>query len=762
MSDLYAHTGSDSDDPATWQTLVEHANEVARLASSFTARFGMGSWGYALGILHDAGKASEAFQRRLRGSRARVDHATAGAKIAIERFNSSGRLMAYALAGHHGGMPNGIKGEARASLDERLKGEIEPYDRFLKLVEEGEMVVPSTEELGVPLIPGRRFPEDTEKRLACKLFSFFVLDRMLHSCLTDADYLDTERFKTPERAAAREAHECATVAELVAILDEHMKTLMDSSPETPINDARHDVYDDCVSASMSAPGLYTLTVPTGGGKTLASMAFALKHAAAHAMDRVILAVPFTTVVEQSADVLKNIFGVKNILEHHSNYDFADLDDEEQLKQRLAIQNWDAPIIVTTNVQLFESLFSNRPGKSRKVHSMVNSVIVLDEAQTLPDFLLKPSLAMLEELCLGYGSSVVLCTATQPALEGLWPFDSQPREIIEHREAFEEAFGGRVSYEMMGEVEKCELVEQLSRCHQVLCVVGTKKAARALYDDVVARAVECGEVTDELCPCNDGYFHLSAFMVPAHRSTMLELIRARLKKGQRCIAISTQLVEAGVDVDFPEVYRELAGLDSVVQAAGRCNREGKSADGGKVHVFECFEDGARMKTGLWLETMKGIARNVIRANDGMVSEDLIKEFFERRYDSGDLDAEEILKVLTKKDILSTEFSKMPFEWVAQSYKIIDDVATPVFIPWGSEGRKLLKALLASEVPASMAMRLQRFTVDVPAWDLRGYEDEGAFDFIDPFRVLKEDGCRSFYRDDVGLVGVGQEVLDPLIS
>lgn len=764
MPEYYAHTGSDPDDVSTWQTLSEHANEVARRAEAFAGKFDMGWWGHTLGLLHDAGKVSTGFRRRLEGGKP-VDHATAGAKIAIDRYGTCGQFMAYALCGHHGGMPNGIersqcRSRARATssrtpLEGRLASELESYDAFFKLIEAGEIELPDPPQLGVPLRPRRAFAD-----MKSKAFSTFVLEHFLYSCLVDGDYLDTERFMTPEAAKARDSRNLSSMSELLAKLESHMAALMGTAEDTPVNRARRSVYEDCLKAAARPSGLYSLTVPTGGGKTLSSLAFGLRHAVEHGKDRIIIAVPFTTVTQQTAATLKEVFGAENVLEHHSTYDYRDLDDEEKVRQRLAVQNWDAPIVVTTNVQLFESLFSNKPGKSRKVHNIANSVIILDEAQTLPDSLLMPSLAMLEELVAGYGASVVLCTATQPALETLWPFGSQPREIVRSREALAEAFGGRVAYESLGALEQDDLVERLASCHEVLCVVGTRKRASMTYADVVAQAVERGELAEDELASDKGFFHLSAFMIPAHRGVMLKRIRERLKNKERCVVVSTQLVEAGVDIDFPEVYRELAGMDSIVQAAGRCNREGRLPQRGMVHVFECSIDGERQKTGEWLEKLKGIARDVIRANGGEVDESLIPAFFKTRYDTEDLDDKKIFKKLTSREMIAAAFTTMPIEQCALDYQIIEEDSVPVFVPWGDEGRKLLKELLGAENPASMAMRLQRFSVGVPVWKIDEYRQAEAVEELEPFFILKEDGCRSFYREDVGLVAAGEEVLELL--
>lgn len=763
MPEYYAHTGSDPEDVSTWQTLWDHANEVARRAEAFAEKFGMGVWGRALGLLHDAGKVSVGFRRRLEGGKP-VDHSTAGAKVAVDRYGVCGQFMAYALCGHHGGMPNGkiwsnhpsSDGKLlRTPLKDRLGGEIESYGAFSELVEAGQIDLPDAAQLGAPIRPGRTF-----ESAARKAFSMFVLEHFLYSSLVDGDYLDTERFMTPEASEAREARELASMEELLAKLESHMAELMDEAGDTSVNRARRSVYEDCLATAMQPPGLYTMTVPTGGGKTLSSMAFGLRHAVEQGMERVIVAIPYTSIVEQTAATLKAIFGAENVLEHHSNYDFRDLDDEEKAKQRLAIQNWDAPIVVTTNVQLFESLFSNKPGKSRKVHNMARSVVILDEAQTLPDKLLRPSLAMLEELAAGYGSSVVLCTATQPALEGLWPFGAEPREIVRRRDSFDEAFGGRVAYESLGTIGQADLVERIAARHEVLCVVGTRGLARSIYDDAVAQAVARGDLSDAKRAFDEGFFHLSAFMIPAHRSAMLERIRKRLARKERCVVVSTHLVEAGVDVDFPEVYRELAGLDSVVQAAGRCNREGRLPGAGTVHVFELSIDGERQKTETWLEKMKGIARDVIRENGGQVHEGLIPAFFKTRYDSECLDAKGIFQKTATSDLIWDRYQTMPFEQCALDYRIIEDDSVPVFVPWGDEGRALLKELIGSENPAGMAMRLQRFSVGVPIWSIEGYRKADAVEELEPFLILREDGCRSFYREDVGLVAVGEEVLELL--
>lgn len=761
--ELYAHTCI-SEELREPQPLADHLNAVADTASLFSARFGMGAWGRALGLLHDAGKSSRAAQLRLFGDPRSVDHATAGAKIAVERYNGkengamAGQLMAYAIAGHHGGQPNGVLSTrgadaGRTPLEARLAKEVEPFDAFFDLVDAGEITLPRPADLGVPLIPTRK--PAPANAVAANCFSTYVLGRMLYSSLVDADYLDTEYYMTPKVAAQRESRQCASVQQLRAMLAKALQSK--ARTDTTVNQARQAVLSDCLAAADYEPGLFSLTVPTGGGKTLSSLAFALKHAEVHGMDRVIIAIPFTSIVEQTAATLKSIFGTENVLEHHSNYDFSDFNEKDgPSAQRLATQSWDSPLVVTTNVQLFESLFACKPGKSRKIHNVAKSVIILDEAQTLPDNLLKPTLAMLEELTLAYGTSVVLCSATQPALDTLWPFGSQPREITIHTESFPKAFGSRVAYHNLGMLDGEELADRLAEEHQALCILGTKKGARWLYDEIARRLQESKSLDPDTSWAEEGLFHLSAAMTPSHRSKVLANIRQRLEDGERCIVVSTQLVEAGVDVDFPTVYRELAGIDSVVQAAGRCNREGRRS-GGSVYVFEYTIDGERQKTTPWLEAMKNISRMIIAENGDKVGDFLVEPFFRERHITyaERLDEKEVFKKLSSSDIARNRLTTIPFEQVASDYRIIDQDTDAIFIPRGTDGEAALQQLLAAEYPASLASRLQQHCVSVFPNAIADYQAAGALMEVEPFHILRPDRIADFYREDVGLLKPGEE-------
>lgn len=790
MQKWYAHTTA-SGAPETWQLLEDHLRNVADQAATFAAPFGYEHWGYALGILHDIGKATPAFQRRLMGSAEPVDHATAGAALALERYDTAegieGRLLAYALTGHHGGMPNGIVQEVggRTPLIERLiKQDAQgiPSSQLLQEISRMGLELPTYDDLDSIDIAGRI---KAAQERGCDLhvaqeqviFALSTLCRMLYSCLVDADYLDTERVMTPEIAHARQARSPESIEVLSAMLDAYMERLASSAPNTRVNRARASILHDCRSAASASKGIFTLSVPTGGGKTLSVMAFALRHALKHGCSRVIYASPFTSITGQTAEVFRSVFGDANVLEHHSNFDFDRLGDGRERQHRLAIQNWDAPIIVTTNVQLLESLYTNKPGACRKLHNIVNCIIVLDEAQTLPDGLLTATLAMLEELTFDFGVSAVLCTATQPALDNRWPFGSRPREIIRRREGFDEAFGRRTRFEYVRSITEEELANDLVTKDQVLCVVGTKTKARSLYEAVKC----CAREGDASCGTarSQGVYHLSANMTPLHRSELLGEVRARLHDGRRCIVVSTQLIEAGVDVDFPCAYRELAGLDSLFQTAGRCNREGRRSEG-IVTVFELEDDAARSSkpnekkmtplARTWLERMKGIARMLIDDHGGVIDESLVKPFFSERYgfEPELLDEREIYRELTNVQLVHSAYKTLRFETVAHRYKIIDDTAKTVFVPWGEAGLSLLNRLArcveAGATPASMAATLQRSSISVRADVYDALIRGGAIDAksFAPISVLHiVSGCSAFYSDEVGLLEPGEEEQKELI-
>lgn len=720
MDEYFAHTREDAPQEQ-WQLLIDHLSAVAERSASFASDFGAGEWARVLGMVHDVGKGSEAFQERLRGKPIQVDHATAGAQLLAKLYGVVGKQLAYAVAGHHGGIPNGATHSSgsggRSPLKARLEKQVEPYESFAETLE-----LPSFEALRseMPTPLQNVYAHDPKEHT----FDLTFLVRMLYSCLVDADFLDTEQFVEPKRAASR-GKKTLTLEEMKSQLDSKMASF--EKDGSPVNAARSDIHKVCLRAAFGKPGIYSLTIPTGSGKTLDSLDFALTHAIANGQRRIIYAIPFTSVVEQTAHTFKSMFGVESVLEHHSNYDYKDLDGDERaaVRQRLSMENWDAPLIVTTNVQLFESVYSDKPSRCRKNHNLAKSVIILDEVQSLPDEYLKPCLAALEELSRNYGTTVILCTATQPALDAVWPFGTVPTEIVPISQRHQELFEHRVKIEHVGELSIQDLVDKLVEEDQVLCIVSTRGAASRMYD----------EVAEVVGP--DGVFHLSASMTPNHRGKVLAEVEGRLKDGLPCKVISTQLIEAGVDIDFPTVFREVAGIDSIKQAAGRCNREGKR-DVGHVYVFEC-NDFAVVDRG-WLARMRALGLEVIQTNPHPFADDGVRQFFEARYGgSGSSEGVEDTDCLN----IMSDFSEsqyldgvgFPYESCGEDFRFIKDEQTTLFIPWGDEAQELLAAIRSGEVDISQSRKIQSYCIGVRSYAVRKLEAASAVTSYPPYLVLE---------------------------
>jgi CRISPR-associated endonuclease/helicase Cas3 len=564
---------------------------------------------------------------------------------------------------------------------------------------------------------------------------------MLFSCLVDADYLDTETFyEQVERRPTRRAAPPA-LAELRPKLDAYLADLAAQADATLVNRERATILAACREAAAARPGLFTLTVPTGGGKTLASLAFALEHALAHGLDRVIYVIPYTSIIEQNAAVFREALGAEAVLEHHSAFiDDPKARPEARDKLRLAMENWDAAVVVTTAVQFFESLFADRPARCRKLHNIARSVVILDEAQTLPLPLLRPCVAALDELARNYGTSIVLCTATQPALletddeEGSFKVGFRNvREIAPDPKRLYETFK-RVRVAQLGELNDDSLAARLRDHEQALCIVNTRAHARELYERIKSE---------------DGCYHLSALMCPKHRSARLDTIRGALKARQRCIVVSTSLVEAGVDVDFPVVYRAEAGLDSIAQAAGRCNREGRLSQG---RVFVFHPAGRR----LFGEQNRraGVAAGVFRRHDDPLALDAIESFFQEVYWSESagvqdgLDKKQILARLEERkgDLL------FPFEAIARDFTLIEDGMLPILIPFDRRSRHLLGKLRHAERAGRLARALQPYVVQLPPGQFNRLRADDAVQpvardrFGEQFWELVNE---SLYHRDIGL-------------
>ncbi len=510
--------------------------------------------------------------------------------------------------------------------------------------------------------------------------SSFFYTKMLFSALTDADWLDTEAYFNNRPVATAEID----LEELTWKLDTYVSRWGD--PKTDLNRRRCKIRQAAVEHKENSPGLFSMSVPTGGGKTVSSIAFALHHAVRHRLRRIIYVIPYCSILEQTQQVFEDIFGSEVITAHYSGAEYSAMEGQEDTRV-FSAENWEAPIILTTAVQFFESLYSNKPGKNRKLHNIAQSVIVFDEAQMLPTSFLRPCLAAVCELVDRYGCSAVLCTATQPAVEPLlreFLPESHLRELCPEPEAMYQAFR-RVSYLDDGMLSDEELVCRLQGRKQVLCVVNSRRQAQKLYRSLRAE---------------EGNYHLSTMMTPHDRKRNLREIRERLKNGQICRVISTSLIEAGVDVDFPEVYRALAGLDSIIQSGGRCNREGKrAASESHVHIFRTEAKAPRM-----LEQNISAAERTIRRYKQPDSPEAIHAYFSfllyTLKDKEQLDEKQIIE----------RAKNLQFKTVADAFRLIDGAGYTVYIPT-DEGAALTQELRQNGPTRALLRKLGQYGVNV---------------------------------------------------
>lgn len=716
---FYAHS-LENQPIEKWQPVEEHLENVAKLAGGFAGEFGATSWGYLAGLWHDLGKYDPEFQRYIRASTeasqetkpGKVNHSTAGGLLAVERFGKFGRILAYLIAGHHAGLPDWqSETSPQASLAYRLD-----QSQHLAAALAG----------GVPLSI-RELPQPTDKAKNGTELSRALWLRMLFSCLVDADFLDTESFMDRERAAHRGGY--PTLAELAPKFEKYMAKKTANAPVTEVNSIRTEVLAACRATASEKPGLFTLTVPTGGGKTLSSLAFALRHALAHGKRRIIYVIPYTSIIEQTADQFRAIFG-DVVLEHHSNLDVADQSRETE-RSRLACENWDAPLIVTTTVQFFESLFASRTSRCRKLHNIANSIVILDEAQLLPVDFLKPVLEVIQEMQMNYGVTFVLSTATQPALgpHKSMDFDfsglSGLRELIPASLSLHERLQ-RIKLEVVDKLAAPlswdELATRLMDQDSVLCIVNRRDDARVLWEKMP-----------------EGTFHLSALMCGAHRSVRIAEIKEHLAAKKPTRVISTQLVEAGVDLDFPVVYRALAGLDSVAQAAGRCNREGLLGYG-MVHVFS---PESKIPPG-HLRQAAEIARQLfVDGKADPLTPARFEQFFKTLYwiKGKALDKERIMSLLGNDPEL-----RISFRTAAEKFRLIDEGSyAPVLVHY-AEGSKLIEILRRQGPERWLLRRLQRYVVNLPRYLHGKLLADGAIEEIHPGIFVQAQG--NMYDEQLG--------------
>lgn len=707
--------------------LRDHLASAASIADEFAGQTSWKSEAALAGFLHDLGKYGDLFQARLRGEESGLDHWSSGALVALEDRAVAGAL---AIQGHHIGLQSisSLRNSSTASLAERHPLNLRLSDPDLerlkaRLVEDG---IQTLQPQNLVIAPQKGFQNPVAAMLDV---------RLLFSCLTDADFLDTEaHFEGNEHGKCyRERGPVLDAQAALQALGDFMAANIrrNSKAEQHVLEVRNALWRMVTGAAVGAPGLFTLTAPTGSGKTLAMLKFALEHAARNNFKRIIIAVPYLSIIEQTASIYRAVFeGFPGnfVLEHHSLAGLGteeatnDAESASERSRRLLAENWDAPIIVTTNVQLLESLFSNRPSACRKLHHLMDSVVMFDEAQTLPQHLAVPTLAALSHLSSAYRTTVLFATATQPAFDSLHEFVKklvpsgwQPVEAVpEHSNLYAKLRRSNVEWPQRGETKQwVDLADEIRTEDQILCVVNLKSHANAVLEELE----------------NDSVFYLSTNLCAIHRRAVLDEVRIRLLAGKPCRLISTQCVEAGVDVDFPVVYRALAPLDAIAQAAGRCNREGRLMDDdgakmGEVRVFEPDVEGdgrKRYPTHAYFQAAE-VTRSMLIESDGsglnLNDPKIFRDYYRRLYD--------LSKPEAQNKELSEAFNAVDFVRVAKEYRLINQSSIQVLVPYQplfSLFRELQREQDDVGINAKWIRRAQGLAVNIfrprmdhPAWEV----------------------------------------------
>ena len=701
--------------PEGWsiQTNEEHLIGVAEIARRFANQLGLPGYGYVMGLLHDKGKERIGFQQHIRRASGfdpnmqveePSEHAYIGGIVSQHLFPKEFGLFSNAIMGHHRGLYD----------DDEWK------EKLLSVLPQEVTIESIPADLHIP-----------ESLLGIKPRDIHHLERVLYSCLVDADYLDTEAFMTPEQSALRGKGE--KLSKLLNQLENYLHSLKENASPSKVNEIRNQVQEWCRQSSCDKPGYYSLTVPTGGGKTLSSLLWAMKHAMIHQKERIIIAIPYTSIITQTAAVLRRVFGDNNVLEHHSDADYSDNKSEYTRSLQLATENWDYPIIVTTNVQLFESLFSNKPSSCRKLHNIVNSVIILDEAQTLPCEFLHPIVDAIETYHRIFRCSILFTTASQPTLSGTIVgtnpsagFTALPtiNEIIPKAAHLHDQLR-RVQLHFDKKASTYdEISQRIAREERVLCIVNTRKDAKEIFERLPEEGIRV---------------HLSRMMCPAHvKKTIHELKEVLHSDYHNSIrVVSTQLIEAGVDIDFPVVYRQESGLDSVLQAAGRCNREGRLPIC-PTYVFSLAKEHP-LPPGYISQTNN--ARINMGYSHDWFSQEAMDDYFKQLYSRvASFDKNGIGDLLDNPSCIM-------FESASKAFQLIDEDGIPVLINWG-EGMDLVKKWELYGPSAALFRAFAQYSVNVRKKDFDILMGSGALRQLDEHVFLIEDS--SFYRDDVGLV------------
>lgn len=709
-----SHIRPNQEGELEYQSNEEHSLGVAKLARQFATEFGMGDFGYVMGLLHDKGKEKEEFQEYIQDvndipghKNYTVEgkaHSYVGGLIAKMIMPMIAPLIENPIMGHHRGL----------------------YD-YLDLEEEEKQMIPAV--VKIPQLQQPSLPSwFTPNKLQVK--DFHHIERILYSCLVDADYLDTERFMQPQQFSLRGSK--ASLTELLPRLNDYLAGF--GEPKTEVNKVRVKVQKMSLKRAKDAPGFYSLTVPTGGGKTLSSLVWAMNHAVQHGKKRIIIAIPYTSIIVQTAAILRSIFGEDNILEHHSNVSVDDKKDYELSQQlRLATENWDYPIIVTTNVQLFESMMASHSSDCRKLHNLSNSVLILDEVQTVPTDFLQPIVDALDTYQRLFGLSVLFTTASQPVLKGRHQ-GVNPSVVLNGLKHIEEIIpAGWNLHDKLRRVELDinntprtydEIAEQLLQHDRVLCIVNTRRDAKEIFDRLPDEGVR---------------IHLSRMMCPAHVSEKINEMKEALAKPDVKIVrvVSTQLIEAGVDIDFPVVYRQEAGLDSVLQAAGRCNREGKLP----LCTTHVFSLSAEHPLPRGFMTQCNNARRNMGMNHDWFSSEAMSNYFLQLYSR--------IQTFDKKEMIYYLYNmkQLMFETAAHEFRLIDDKTISVIVIWG-EALSLVEQLRNNGPSYTLLKKLSQYSVNLRQHDFEQMRTAGIVEpMIEDFYLV---GCSGQYSKDVGLL------------
>lgn len=727
-------------DDGTWASphlLSTHLNDTSELAESFAGKFESGEWGKVLGLAHDAGKGRLIWQNYIRlksgfdeeahleGKLGKIPHAIHGAKLVEELYGKGfGRILAYCIAGHHAGLPDWSSAEGAGQSCLQFQ------ETQVKDLNEIAPFITGKLSLSKLISPPWKFTGGLD-------FPLWI--RMLYSTLVDADFLDTESYMDNTRSSNRGGY--CSMPELLKQFNQFMKQLDEKSENTSVNEIRRNIRIKCIQVAKERQGIFSLSVPTGGGKTLSSLAFSLEHALTHNLNRIIYVIPYTSIIEQNADVFRTAVGEDQVVEHHSSLD----EDDSTPKARLASENWDAPVIVTTSVQFFESLFAAKSSRCRKLHNIVNSVIILDEAQLVPTEYLNPILETMQLLVDHYGVSFVISTATQPSFKENTAAGKTFKGLKDITEIMGDENDVKLLYDSLRRVQ-VQLPEdlrsessweaislELMQYDQVLCIVSDRKSCRELHS---------------LMP--EGTYHLSALMCGQHRSKVIEEIKQKLKNQEPVRVISTQLVEAGVDMDFPVVYRALAGLDSIAQAAGRCNREGKLLGLGKVIVFMAPK---KPPMGI-LRKAADTTRSIFSTNPQEPLEyGLFEKYFSELYwKANSLDSKDIVSLLSREQ----QEGSIYFRTAAERFRLIDDSLQKTVLVRYGEGETLIEQLKSKGPERWLMRKLQRYTVNVYNADFNKMLGEGVIEEVQP--KIFALAARITYSKDVGLL-VDETLFDP---